>query len=70
MSKKFSYEKSMAELEDIIQSIQSEQVGLDELSDLIIKAKSIFQKCQEKLRIVEEEITSIENNGPEHTIQE
>ena len=59
MSKKFSYEKAMKELNEIVQSIQSEEIGLDELSDSILKANDLIKKCKEKLRSVEEQIEEV-----------
>jgi exodeoxyribonuclease VII small subunit len=70
MSNKFSYEKAMTELEKIIQDIQQEKVGLDELSDLILKARKLYSKCTEKLRSVEKEIANIENKDSEYNIEE
>jgi exodeoxyribonuclease VII small subunit len=70
MSKKFSYEDAMVELEKIISSIQNEQIGLDELSDMILKARKLYTQCTEKLRSVEKEIANIENIDAESNLEE
>lgn len=59
MSKKFSYEKAIKELNDIAQAIQSEEVGLDNLSEMIKKANQLIAQCKEKLRSIESQIEDI-----------
>jgi exodeoxyribonuclease VII small subunit len=59
MSKKFLYEKAIKELNDIVKAIQSEEVGLDDLSDMIKKANELIAQCKEKLRTVEGQIEEI-----------
>lgn len=70
MSKKISYEKSLTELEKIILSMQKQEVGLDELSDLILKARHLYNNCMEKLKTVEKEIANIENKELENNLEE
>ena len=65
MSKKFSYDAAMAELNDIVTAIQSEEVGLDQLSDMIKKAKSLIDQCRTKLREVDKEIEDLTENESE-----
>ena len=49
----------MEELSEIVQSIQSEETGLDDLSNSILKANDLIKKCKEKLRSVEEQIEEV-----------
>jgi len=56
---KFSYEKSIAELEAIIEELDQGEIGIDTLSAKVKKAKELLTKCQEKLRATEEEIDEI-----------
>lgn len=70
MSKKFSYEESLTELEKIINAMQNQQVGLDELSDMILKARKLYGQCMEKLKSVENEIAKIENNEAQNNLEE
>lgn len=53
------YDKAYQELTKIIQDLQGDDVGLDELSKKIKKAGELIQFCKEKLRDVEKEITSL-----------
>ena len=65
MSKKFSYDSAMAELNNIVTAIQSEEVGLDQLSEMIKKAKSLIDQCRTKLREVDKEIEDLTENEAE-----
>lgn len=56
---KFSYQKSIQELQTIIQDLDQGEIGLDELSAKIQKAKSLLTLCQDKLRATEKEISEI-----------
>lgn len=70
MSKSFSYEAAMLEIEKIIDNIQSEKVTLDQLSEMISRAKELYIKCDKKLRTVENEIEKIENNQDHLSFEE
>ena len=56
---KFSYEKSITELEGIIEELDQGEIGIDTLSVKVKKAKELLLKCQEKLRATEKEIDEI-----------
>jgi exodeoxyribonuclease VII small subunit len=70
MSNSFSYEAAMSEIEMIIQKIQSEEITLDQLSEMILRAKKLYSECDKKLRSVEKEIEEIENNGDDLSFEE
>ncbi len=57
--KKFSYEQSIQELEDIMLKLENEEVNIDELSENIKKAGEIIVKCRDKLRTTEDEVEKI-----------
>lgn len=59
MSEKFSYDKAMQELNSIISQLQNEEVGLDQLGDLIKKANTLIEQCKEKLREIDHEISQL-----------
>ena len=59
MSKKFSYEKAIKELNEIVQAIQNEEVDLDDLGEMIVKANKLINLCKQKLRSIEEQIEDI-----------
>ncbi|MFT4567412.1 MAG: exodeoxyribonuclease VII small subunit [Saprospiraceae bacterium] len=56
---KFSYQKSVEELQQIINDLDEGAIGIDALSVKIKKAKELLSKCQEKLRATEKEIEEI-----------
>ena len=51
-----SYEKAMAELQQIVTDLQSEAIGIDELSEKVKKAADLISFCKTKLRSTEEDI--------------
>ena len=59
MSKKFSYESAIEELNKIVADIQTGDVGLDDLAKMIKRANELISKCKEKLRNVEGQINEI-----------
>ena len=56
---KFSYDKSLAELHDIIEEINSGEIGIDQLSEKIKRAKALLKSCQDKLRATEKDIEKL-----------
>lgn len=56
MSKKKSYEKSYQRLQEILELLESDSVGIDELGSLIKEASVLVKECREKLRTIEEDI--------------
>ncbi len=60
MNKTFSYDNAMKELNSIISQLQNEEVGLDQLGDLIKKANVLIEQCKEKLREIDNEIIQLQ----------
>lgn len=58
-AKKMTYEKAMAELQELTDQLQNEEIGIDQLSQKIIQAKELILFCREKLRSTEEELDNI-----------
>jgi len=54
-----SYQKAYDELQQIVTKLQSDEVGLDDLSKTVKRAGVLIQACKEKLRNVELEIDQI-----------
>ena len=46
----FSYDKAMAEMEKIIQKIESGECKIDELTDEVKKAVGLIALCKKKLQ--------------------
>ena len=59
MRKKLSYTSAMEELQMIITEIQSESVGMDDLSEKVKRGAELIQFCKEKLRNTEEELKDV-----------
>ena len=54
-----SYDDAMRELLEIKAKLQSEELGIDQLSTLISRAKELINFCKLKLRSTEEELQAI-----------
>ena len=54
-----TYEKAYAELESIMQELQADQVGVDELTTKVKRAAELITFCNEMLRSTEAEVGRI-----------
>jgi exodeoxyribonuclease VII small subunit len=54
-----TYEGAYAELSKILQILQGQEVGLEELTVHLRRAKELIQFCQEQLRLTENELETI-----------
>ena len=62
-----NYEAAIAELEQIVESIESESIGLDELSTQVQRASELIRMCRAKLKQTEDDLDRImENIEPEN----
>ncbi|OFY59241.1 MAG: exodeoxyribonuclease VII small subunit [Bacteroidetes bacterium RBG_19FT_COMBO_42_10] len=60
MAKKtFLFNEAVAEIEKILQKIESGVLDVDKLSEEVRRASELIRQCQKKLRTTEEEINSI-----------
>jgi len=59
---KETYTKAMAELEAIVQKLQSENVEVDKLRDLVARAAELLRYCKSALLQTDEEIQKILEN--------
>ena len=57
--KKLSYEESIIKLETILNSIQDENISLDQIKKNYIKGHLLLNHCEELLQVVEQEINEI-----------
>lgn len=61
--KTFSYDKSVAEVEEILKKLQSlEYSSVDELVGHVDKAMTIIERCKEELGVIQNRIEKILNN--------
>lgn len=58
-SKKLTYEAAYAELQEILVSVQQEEINLDALAKKLKRAKELIEFCKKKLHAVEEELDEI-----------
>ena len=54
-----SYEKAMQELQGIVDQLQEETIGIDDLSEKVKRAAELIQFCKEKLRSTDSDIKNI-----------
>ncbi|HRI29095.1 MAG TPA: exodeoxyribonuclease VII small subunit [Chitinophagales bacterium] len=58
-----TYAQALEELQTIVQAIEDETVGIDELAEKVKTASALVQFCRQKLRSTEEDIANtLENN--------
>ena len=57
---KLTYQSAYAELQHIMQEVQSEAVGIDDLTAKIARASELIRFCRERLRMTEEEVKSLD----------
>lgn len=57
MSKqKLTYQIAMQELQSIVNQLQEEAVGIDQLTEKVKRASELIRFCREKLRSIEQEV--------------
>jgi exodeoxyribonuclease VII small subunit len=54
-----TYEAAMRELQDIVDALQENSLGIDDLSDQLKRAAELIAFCREKLRTTDEEIKDL-----------
>jgi len=54
-----TYDTAYAELNNILSSLQSDEPGLDDLSEKLKRAAELSEFCKAKLRSIESDIESI-----------
>ena len=59
MATKFSYNKSLEEMEQIMNEIETEEVDVDKLSEKVKRLAVLIKKCKAKLHDTEEEVQHI-----------
>lgn len=59
MTNKLSYQDAFLELQNIVQQIESGEVEIDILSEMIKRASSLIEICNTKLTATEEEVDKL-----------
>ena len=68
-NKELTYSQALAELEDIINRIESEEVDVDALAEKVKRASVLIRFCKEKLKSTEEEVRSVLSDSETKTAQ-
>jgi exodeoxyribonuclease VII small subunit len=54
-----TYDIALKELQNIVNDLQEEALGIDQLSDKVKRAAVLIQFCKEKLRSTEDEVKNL-----------
>ena len=64
--KQISFEKSMKELEEIVEKLEGENVSLEESFQLYHKGVDLLKVCNEKIDTIEKKMLILDENGEQH----
>jgi len=59
VSKKISYSEAMAEIEEILEKIENEELDVDELAEKVKRVSSLLKTCKDKLTQTNEQVEQI-----------
>ena len=59
MVKKRTYEEMMVRLEELVSSMENNELGMDQLCDVLEEVKSLLAQCRERLYKTEENVKKI-----------
>lgn len=51
-----SYQKALTELQELVQTLQQEELDIDRLTETVQRARYLIDYCQTRLRQVDEEL--------------
>ena len=54
-----TYQEAYDKLQEIISTLQNEEISIDEMKEHIIKAKTLVGLCQKKLRDIEADLNEV-----------
>jgi len=54
-----TYEQAMTELQEIVNGLENEAIGMDELSKKMKRATELLQHCKKKLHKTKEELNKL-----------
>lgn len=58
-SKTISYKETVAEIEDILEKIENEELDVDDLTEKVKRVSLLIKLCKEKLHNTEQEVEKI-----------
>ena len=59
MAENLTYEEAQKELNEILASIESGDISLDEITDKVKRAGFLIDYCQKRLRSIEEDLDKL-----------
>ena len=59
MMEELTYSAALAELQQLAEDLENDEISIDELSDKIKRASKLLEFCQTKLRSTDEEVKKI-----------
>lgn len=57
--KEIKYEEAVAQLEEIVDKMENDELDIDQLSDQLKRAKELVKFCKDKLTKTDEEIKKL-----------
>lgn len=57
--KEIKYEEAVAQLEEIVDKMENDELDIDQLSDQLKRAKELVELCKDKLTKTDEEIKKL-----------
>ncbi|KJF44994.1 exodeoxyribonuclease VII small subunit [Draconibacterium sediminis] len=58
-TKKISYSEAMAEIEEILEKIENEELDVDELAEKVKRVSVLLKTCKDKLTKTNEQVEQI-----------
>lgn len=63
MTKETKYEMAISQLEEIVERLENNQLGIDEMTAQLKKAQQLIKLCKDRLTKTDEEIQKILGEG-------
>lgn len=63
MAKETKYEVAVSQLEEIVERLENNQLGIDEMTAQLKKAQQLIKLCKDRLTKTDEEIQKILGEG-------
>lgn len=63
MAKETKYEMTISQLEEIVERLENNQLGIDEMTAQLKKAQQLIKLCKDRLTKTDEEIQKILGEG-------
>ncbi len=63
MAKETKYEMAISQLEEIVERLENNQLGIDEMTAQLKKAQQLIKLCKDRLAKTDEEIQKILGEG-------